>query len=679
MGFSREQLTKFYNDARELKEFSEPSVLVRTNVDRYEEVSEFAHGGVKSIIKTKDLLTKREVAKAVMRNEQSEEGREQFLREAVINSMLEHPNIMPVYDIGFDDESPFFIMKFVPGNDLGQILKELVKRNPYFLAKYTLNNLLSIFIKVCDAVSYAHSKGIIHRDLKPANVKVGEFGEVLVCDWGLGKFFSDEECDETVEFAEIGLDIFSDGMTIDTTVKGTPGYMAPEQIQSELGDVCTKSDVYALGAILYTILAFKRPFYGLSMKQVLTNTVRGKLQLPTALSPHNMIPQGLEAVVMKAMCTDPNERYESVELLKDEVSNYLNGFATRAENASFLTQLKLIYQRNRRICLTVITFVLIMIFSGVYFVQELRKNEREALHALSLYKQEKAAKLRTEERFMTARSKQREVSEKYSQIKERGKGIVDEFITNAKVARAHFQLKNALKYVEKALSLDPGNKDIIDLKATVCIGLCKFHKVLDLVVEDYLDKDDPLAKIGFKYSLMPLNRYERLRDVDHVIALAEELVALKGAEAGIALLCQEHYSQRPLEDYRRLLKLWLQLDNPKMEELKMSFFVEEDGVILSLSGNKGLRVIKAIKSIRLKNLDLSFTSVHSVGPITSKPFLHTLNVAGSKVPNLIEIKKIPNLKKLIISEEQFPEEWLMTLPETVDVVVTSADKIKATP
>ncbi len=670
MDFDRKQLANFYLEAQRYGADTEAKELTSTNVGRYQEIAEYAHGGVKSIIRTKDLMTKREVAKAVMRKAHAAEGKERFLREAVINSVLEHPNIMPVYDIGFDKEhEPFFIMKFVPGNDLGGILKELVKRNPYFLEKYPLNKLLSIFVKICDAVAYAHSKGVIHRDLKPANIKVGEFGEVLVCDWGLGKFVSDEAHDETVDFAGIDYDLFSDGVTIDTMLKGTPGYMSPEQITGGVEDVDMLSDIYALGAILYSILTFKRPFAGLPLKKVLAHTVDGKLTLPSQVSSHNVIPPGLEAVVTTAMCPDPNHRYQSVEQLREEVNSYLNGFATAAEKANFTTQLKLFYQRNRRVCISIISFTLILISLTTFFIITLRKNEQGALKALAMYEQEKEAKLHAEEKLITERSKHLEAFEKYSQIKEESKSVVLDLIRKAEANRYSYLLVKAKKQIANALSLDPGNGKILELKAKICIALCEFQQVLYMVEQKQLANEHPLAKIALKYSLMPLNKRGRLKDAQSVVALANDLVKAGKMRIAIDLLGQEHYTHRSMEEYGKVVACWLLLDNPKMETINIKISQGQYGIHIDLSGNKNLKKIRAVYGIKIGCLDISNTAVSALASVKRKPFLYCLNVAGSKVPDLKEIKEIVNLKRLVVEEGQFPKSWLKKLPDRISLEV----------
>ena len=178
----------------------------------------------------------------------------------VFTALLEHPNIISIHDIGLnDDGKPYFTMDLKTGDSLEDILKNLYSGNQKYLQFYTLEELLLIFLKIYDAVAYAHSKNILHLDLKPANIQVGDFGEVLVCDWGLGKIQSQND---TENFEELLLDAgVLNAVTSQNDVVGTPGFMAPEQVIKD-GDISPLTDIYALGCILYSIITYQRPLNG---------------------------------------------------------------------------------------------------------------------------------------------------------------------------------------------------------------------------------------------------------------------------------------------------------------------------------------------------------------------------------------------------------------------------------
>ena len=176
-----------------------------------------------------------------------------------MTGQLEHPGIVPVHQLGVDAQGRlFYAMKLVRGTTLGEIIKRLQAGEPVAVAKYPLGTLLTIFLKVCDAVAFAHSRGVLHRDLKPENVMVGEYGEVLVMDWGLAKVVGAEKGEaRPVPTGSGRLGPASPALTLDGQILGTPAYMAPEQARGEIGSLDGRTDVYSLGAILYTLLVLR--------------------------------------------------------------------------------------------------------------------------------------------------------------------------------------------------------------------------------------------------------------------------------------------------------------------------------------------------------------------------------------------------------------------------------------
>ena len=226
--------------------------------DNYVDFEEIGRGGMKHIFKVLDKRLNRYVALAKLPAELPKAFYDSFIREARITALLEHPNIISVHDIGIsEDRTPFFTMELKVGENLGSIIKKAASED--FKGKVSQHDILQSFIKVCDAVSYAHSKDVLHLDLKPDNIQLGSFGEVVVCDWGLGKIIGNEDNVE-LDKALFNADLLN-GMTLADEIKGTPGYMAPEQIETN-GEKTKQTDIYSLGAVLYTILTGKPPFRG---------------------------------------------------------------------------------------------------------------------------------------------------------------------------------------------------------------------------------------------------------------------------------------------------------------------------------------------------------------------------------------------------------------------------------
>lgn len=353
----------------EEKEFLYPISKMLSEVpEHYGEETFVKAGGEKRIFKVRDLRTDRVVALARPIEGASAEQKEGFLREARLTACLQHPNIISVHDIGFDaDGEAFFTMEFVHGSTLKEIVDKLETGDPDYERRFPRLRLLELFVKICDAVAYAHSRNVVHLDLKPSNIFIGPFGEVLVCDWGLAKIIqSDEPHTQRIEgIPEEELpngDILND-LTRRGTIKGTPGFMAPEQV-GKSQQVSAKTDIYSLGALLYYILAHRPTFTGDSMADVAEQTLKGGIVSPSKLV--KGIQFGLEAVVMKALKLDPFERYASVGKFRNELDRYLLGFATEAQHAGWVTQFKLLIKR-RRIAFRVAMFSFVLLCMIVVF------------------------------------------------------------------------------------------------------------------------------------------------------------------------------------------------------------------------------------------------------------------------------------------------------------------------
>jgi serine/threonine protein kinase len=201
--------------------------------ERFENKELIATGGMKNIFKVFDSKTNRYIALAELRDDVPEEQCETFLKEAYLTAGLEHPNIISIYDIGvYENHYPFFTMELKVGDSLSQILRLKSESESYYSENYDLSKLLNIYLKVCDAVSYAHSHDILHLDIKPENIQVGTFGEVQLCDWGLGSNIEELK-------KQIGGNI----------IKGTPGYMSPEQILPN----AEKNQTFMLWVLYFTL------------------------------------------------------------------------------------------------------------------------------------------------------------------------------------------------------------------------------------------------------------------------------------------------------------------------------------------------------------------------------------------------------------------------------------------
>jgi serine/threonine protein kinase len=285
-----------------------------------------ATGGIGRVWVARDASLGRDVALKELRPERAGNPAvwARFLREAQVTGQLEHPGIVPIYEVGRrpEDQAPFYTMRFVRGRTLAEAAAAYHRRRAQGEAgKLELRDLLGAFVGVCNAAAYAHSRGVLHRDLKPQNVVLGDFGEVIVLDWGLAKLLGAAEADG--EGAD-PLPVPGAADVEETTqgqVVGTPSYMAPEQAEGRLDLLGPATDVYGLGAILYEILTGQPPFTGTETSTLLRAVVHESPARPRSLV--GGTPAALEAVCLKALAKKAGERYASPKELAAEVQRWL--------------------------------------------------------------------------------------------------------------------------------------------------------------------------------------------------------------------------------------------------------------------------------------------------------------------------------------------------------------------
>ena len=292
--------------------------------ERYKLLRTIGFGGMKCVLLVHDRDTGRNVAMALMPDfrERPPEAIENFIREARITAFLEHPNIVSVHDIGLDSHgAPFYTMAFLDGLPLSTLLKRVREKQEFESRYLTLDRRLRFFLRICNAVNYAHSRDICHLDIKPSNVIVGRFGDVRLIDWGIAC-----ETDE-----EGSVRIPGQGK-----LRGTPGYMAPEQISvnPEAPEAGKHSDIFSLGALLYAMLSTVGPFEGKDRDEQLYKTLTAAPPpLQTVAPPENVIPPEMDAICAKAMAKNPAERYGSVDELRQAVMNVQDEYFLASLNA----------------------------------------------------------------------------------------------------------------------------------------------------------------------------------------------------------------------------------------------------------------------------------------------------------------------------------------------------------
>jgi eukaryotic-like serine/threonine-protein kinase len=298
------------------------AVLTREAAERFEYVNQVGAGGMGAVHCVRDKNLLREVAIKVLAPSLAPDPKyvRRFLAEAQIQAQLDHPNIAPVHDLTLDHEGTnYFTMRLVHGRTLADWIKaEHLLSSP--APADTMHQMLGAFLKVCDAVAFAHSRGVLHLDIKPENIIMEDFGTVYLMDWGLSRLTARDgrNGDGVVLSPEAAGGVV-------TGVVGSPSYMSPEQAKGTEGLVSERTDVFGLGAVLYAILAGRPLYLADSMDDVLEQARGAQIpRLPDA--PGGVpLPARICQITRKALAVDPQDRYQSVLELKREVEGFLQG------------------------------------------------------------------------------------------------------------------------------------------------------------------------------------------------------------------------------------------------------------------------------------------------------------------------------------------------------------------
>lgn len=283
---------------------------------RYEIHNLIGKGGMGEVRACRDRVIGRDVAIKRIRADRVAQGAGRFLREARIQGQLEHPAVLPVYDLGAaSDGDPYFTMKRVRGQSLAEVLCAKREGAPDTMSE---RRLLTLFSQVCLAADFIHARGVVHRDLKPANIMLGRYGEVYLLDWGLAKIVHREDADP-----EGTLSAGLAGGTLDGVVLGTPGYMAPEQLRGESASVDHRADVYSLGAILFELLSGEPLHAGGNMEERVLSTLRSDGARPSGRGAE--IASELDELTARATRLDPEQRLPSAKAMSDAIEAFLDG------------------------------------------------------------------------------------------------------------------------------------------------------------------------------------------------------------------------------------------------------------------------------------------------------------------------------------------------------------------
>jgi serine/threonine-protein kinase len=295
--------------------------------ERYSFEGELASGGSGRILHVFDQHMQRLVAMKVIRNEEpAPRTIDKLLEEARATGQLEHPNIPPVYEMGIHPRyGVYFTMRLIRGRTLGEILRDRALGRLQTLQHYSLTRLVQILQQVAMGVHYANVRGVVHRDLKPANIMVGDFGEVLVMDWGIAKIAQQRPDSTRLEAPVRPRRAEPPALTTDGTVAGTLSYMSPEQARGWVEEIDARTDVFGLGAVLYEMLTHHPPYEGARVDEVLAKACSGEIVLPRERASRDFVPPSLEAICLKAVSASKEDRYPDAAAFHEALQVFLDG------------------------------------------------------------------------------------------------------------------------------------------------------------------------------------------------------------------------------------------------------------------------------------------------------------------------------------------------------------------
>jgi serine/threonine protein kinase/DNA-directed RNA polymerase subunit RPC12/RpoP len=607
---------------------------------RYLLEGEIARGGMGAVVRAVDCDIRREVAIKYMLDQSNPRKKTRFVEEAQITGQLEHPNIVPIHELGVDAKGRlFFSMKMVRGRSLQKVLYDLHYSPRTAEKEYSLGRMLNIFVNVCHGLAYAHSRGVVHRDLKPANIMIGDFGEVYVMDWGLAKVVARDELSErstaiiSATPAFDGIDEESSGtssatvqtdrandeqLTRDGTVLGTALYMPPEQASGNNSAVDRYSDIYSLGAILYEILSLEPPVDRTGgVRAILRRVAEGEIIPPEQRVPERArnIPPELSAVAMKALAREKKDRYPTVEALRRDIELYLEGRSVSAREDTRLELLRKFVKRNKGLCAGIAAAFLVLMGS-LFFIG------LAWLHAVEAR--------RTAEANYAAY--QREQQEKQARTAK----AVPALVEAARLAAQNHALDDALMQLDLAHNYDPDYAPADLVRGQILIGKLDFAAASESL-RRYTQKRSNDADTR---ELLRLCQQARPDDGATLLAITDVLVRQKALGAANSLMAVVGKLGQKREQLLPLLRKRIEASWPGLgDRLKVA---SDGGLQLDLANCGQVGDLTPLKGMPLTWLSLrGCGEVRDLSPLKGMPLTYFNLYNCAQVRDLSPLKGMP--------------------------------------
>lgn len=651
------RLVTLYEEATreddEMIEFLCPAFAsIKANQTRYTDAQKLGEGSLKVVYKAYDNRAHRWVALATLKKERGFRYYDHFIHEAWLIAGLKHPNIIKVHNVNSDEnDRPFFTMDLK--GDIS--FEDLIHRDP----PLQLTELLEVFSKVCDAVAYAHAQKVIHLDLKPENIQCDAFGEVLVCDWGLGQRLEgyvhhqgNGEIEELLPKLDYG--------DKDERILGSLGYMAPEQVIS--GSSKTEhTDIYALGCILHTILCGEPPLTG-SKDEVLKATAESCVQPFTSKYPERNIPEGLESVTLKALALKPEDRYSSAHELKLEIQKYLAGFATKAENPSFFREASLFLNRNRiPVAISALAFAVIITISMLfiqYLGQEQLATKEERVRANRLLSEVSVLSSENAQLFEQSNLTKKELAVNLANTAQTAKNFG--FYDNPSDA-----VTRAEELVNMAFALDPESRQASWQRIQINAVKLNFAQALNDPTFRRLKRGTVISQMMQAFPNYNFDENTR-PSVKQMVAIYEKAIELKIEDNPLLERIFAYNYDVPGRRAKQepIIKAFLNWLNPQAEELRFQFDWPTRSLRIEATDNLRLRL--TIRGSSKRSI-LRYLAIHELvltcgGSFSFSDLNHlgieTLDLTGCTQVIGLDRVQLPYLKRIYLRPDQIPVEDL---------------------
>ncbi|MGJ8658194.1 MAG: serine/threonine protein kinase [Akkermansiaceae bacterium] len=605
---------------------------------RYTEHTLIAEGGMKAIFRALDRRTSRYVAIARPLENLGADYYDAFLREAHITARLEHPGIIKLFGMDVDVEGrPFFTMEFKTGRSLRKIISDYKKGKE--LEHWPLSQRLAIILRVCESLSYAHSQRILHLDIKPENIQVGSFGEVQLCDWGMGVVIQGEENNHSETLLDP--DLYG---SLQHKIKGTPLYMAPELFDAK-NKKTIQMDIYALGCLVDELIRAEPE----------------KSNTTLHLSPDSP----LNGVVEKAKAKRPSDRYASVSEIQRDISKFLEGYRMSVEQRSLRRELSLFYQRQRLACNITLASLLTLIIATYLFLDGLNSSRNEAQQSRDLALASLIA-LREEKAQTETRLKQ--------QVKTAQLGVSD---------LIHLQITDSLNMELLVAKLHEQSDAVIanepDDDSEIWLQKFWLHFLtqrFDLAVQLYNEGKST------SYDLLPLAKKYRAKlgdaeylSTDDLNELVVELFTIKDSyrkPLAYKMVLYDLKYPRTSEDRHKILYQMMKVLNPNWKEQVFLYSIEDSSLKLSGKGltnlSKNKNHISVIKIIDPRKLDLRGAHTYNLDSLKSLNLIE-IDLRQTPIKSLSPLIEMRSLRRVIVSPGQFSKAEIDQLPSSIEVVL----------